>query len=220
MHMPARDRPTPTGRYAPRAPTVQTRRNRRALLAAAREVIGRDGAAAPLSRIAAAAGLSEPAVHRHFGNRSGLHETLLAAEARFLRRGVAAAIDLHDHPDSPDPLAPLHRVIAMVLDARPALAALLMDPADGLSRALRLGEDIAVRIDPVLRRAQSAGIADPQLEPIDLLWAELAIRSIPPEVRRRLRTALCPGPVIPRASSPGTCEDGGLPVPGSAGSHP
>ncbi|MBB6172089.1 AcrR family transcriptional regulator [Nocardiopsis mwathae] len=49
---------------------------RRAILDAADEVIQRDGPDAPMSAIAAEAGISKPILYRHFGDKSGLYRAL------------------------------------------------------------------------------------------------------------------------------------------------
>ncbi|TQN31530.1 TetR family transcriptional regulator [Haloactinospora alba] len=61
--------PNPTGRG--RDPE-----RRRAILDAADRVIQRDGPEAPMSTIAAEAGISKPILYRHFGDKSGLYRAL------------------------------------------------------------------------------------------------------------------------------------------------
>jgi AcrR family transcriptional regulator len=72
--------------------TVLTDRDarREALLAAADEVVQRDGAAASMSAIAAQAGITKPILYRHFGDKSGL---FLALAERHTDRLLDALVD-------------------------------------------------------------------------------------------------------------------------------
>nr|WP_233515540.1 TetR family transcriptional regulator [Marinitenerispora sediminis] len=63
---------------------------RRAILAAADQVIRRDGPDAPMSAIAAAAGISKPILYRHFGDKSGLYRALAERHVDALMARVRA----------------------------------------------------------------------------------------------------------------------------------
>lgn len=204
--MPAAERPGPSRHRTPRAASARTRRNRRELLVAARRMVGAEGASIPLARIAAAAGSSEPAVHRHFGNRAGLLALLLAEEAGYLRRAVRAGVVLHAGPASSaaEQLAAITRSIAATIDRRPVLAALLApDPSAG-GRVRTLAEELGPIIEPVLGRGQALRTIDPQVRAVDLLWGEALLRGAPPDVALRLRGALGRGlaPARPVLRSP------------------
>ena len=58
------------------APRAARSARREALLAAADQVVQRDGAAASMASIAAEAGITKPILYRHFGDKSGLYAAL------------------------------------------------------------------------------------------------------------------------------------------------
>ncbi|MFC7328542.1 TetR family transcriptional regulator [Marinactinospora rubrisoli] len=93
------DPPGPAARDGAPAGRGRDPRRRRAILHAADRVIRRDGPDAPMSAIAAAAGISKPILYRHFGDKSGLYRALaerhadaVVARVRAEFRGPA---DLH-----------------------------------------------------------------------------------------------------------------------------
>jgi AcrR family transcriptional regulator len=61
-----------------RAPRADAVRNRRRILAAAREAFARDGADVPLDAIAAAAGVGPGTLHRHFPTKEALLTAVIA----------------------------------------------------------------------------------------------------------------------------------------------
>ncbi|WP_051712426.1 TetR/AcrR family transcriptional regulator [Spirillospora albida] len=85
---------TPQG--AVRQERADVRRNRARLLAAAREVFGRDGAGASLEAVARRAGVGIGTLYRHFPARQDLLEALLADG---FDRLAARARDLASAPD-------------------------------------------------------------------------------------------------------------------------
>ena len=58
------------------APRAARSARREALLAAADQVVQRDGAAASMTSIAAEAGITKPILYRHFGDKGGLYAAL------------------------------------------------------------------------------------------------------------------------------------------------
>ncbi|TDQ53371.1 TetR/AcrR family transcriptional regulator [Actinorugispora endophytica] len=67
-------------------------RRRRAILDAADEVIQRDGPDAPMTAIAARAGISKPILYRHFGDKSGLYRALAERHVDPLMERVRAEL--------------------------------------------------------------------------------------------------------------------------------
>ncbi|ROO88252.1 TetR family transcriptional regulator [Actinocorallia herbida] len=65
---------------------------RRALLEAADTVILREGPEASMAAIAAEAGVSKPILYRHFGDKSGLLQTLAERHSRVLIEAIRAAM--------------------------------------------------------------------------------------------------------------------------------
>ncbi|GAB2837257.1 TetR family transcriptional regulator [Actinocorallia aurea] len=65
---------------------------RRALLEAADTVILREGPEASMAAIAAEAGVSKPILYRHFGDKSGLYQTLAERHSRVLIEAIRAAM--------------------------------------------------------------------------------------------------------------------------------
>ncbi|MDX6741338.1 TetR/AcrR family transcriptional regulator [Actinocorallia sp. A-T 12471] len=65
---------------------------RRALLEAADTVILREGPEASMASIAAEAGVSKPILYRHFGDKSGLYQTLAERHSRVLIEAIRAAM--------------------------------------------------------------------------------------------------------------------------------
>ncbi|GAA3195449.1 TetR/AcrR family transcriptional regulator [Actinocorallia longicatena] len=61
---------------------------RRALLEAADAVILREGPGASMAEIAAEAGVSKPILYRHFGDKSGLYQTLAERHTRKLAKVI------------------------------------------------------------------------------------------------------------------------------------
>ena len=74
-----------------------TRRNREALLDAARRIFERDGLDAPLETVADAAGLSRTSLHRHFASRADLLAEIWAAD---VAETEADAARFAEHPDA------------------------------------------------------------------------------------------------------------------------
>jgi AcrR family transcriptional regulator len=118
---------------------ADARRNRERIMAAAREVFERDGAAAALEEIARRAGVGIATLYRHFPDRAAL----VRAVALELTVRVAAEAEaaLAEEPDAASALA---RYLHRALDA--GIAALLPALLDDLPLS-----------DPEFRRAQDAG---------------------------------------------------------------
>ena len=81
------------------SPAVSSRSARREeLLAAADRVVRRDGAAASMASIAAAAGITKPVLYRHFGDKDGLYAALAERHTERLREQLQGALSRRSSP--------------------------------------------------------------------------------------------------------------------------
>ena len=71
---------------------------REGLLAAAAQVVQRDGAAASMAAIAAEAGITKPILYRHFGDKGGLYAALVARQTDRLLELLTVALQSAGSP--------------------------------------------------------------------------------------------------------------------------
>jgi len=146
-------RSTATGRGRVRRPQrADARRNFDALLAAAREVFARDGAAASLESIARTAGVNIATLYRNFPTRQDLFEAVYLDEVEAL---AAVAGDLADE-DPWEALATWLRQFVSYATTKKAIFDALnhQDPMFVAAREL-----IHTAGRPLLERAQAVGTA-------------------------------------------------------------
>jgi AcrR family transcriptional regulator len=135
--------------------------NRRALIAAAREVFAAEGLAAPLSAVAKRAGVGQGSLYRHFPDRIAL---AVAVFDENLTELEAAA----DRPETTlDDL--LARVIDQALVSTALVDTLWADPLD--ERVLPLGDRIRRVAEVVVERERAAGRIGPDVATDDVLLA-------------------------------------------------
>ncbi|MFE9689970.1 TetR/AcrR family transcriptional regulator [Micromonospora sp. NPDC005806] len=139
---------------ARRPKRADARRNYDALIAAAREVFAECGAGASLEEIARRAGVGIGTLYRNFPGRRDLFEAVYVEEVRALSRSAA---DLADLPPWDALVAWLNRFVAYVATKR-ALAEELVHDSE-VFRSCRT--EIYAAGEPLLRRAQEAGVARP-----------------------------------------------------------
>ena len=121
--------------------------NRRALIAAAREVYADGGLAAPFSAVAKRAGVGQGSLYRHFPDRTAL------AVAVF-EENVAELEEYISDPDRTiDDL--LDRVVAQAVEATALLELITADLKD--PRVQPLGERFAVVVSSLVEREHRAG---------------------------------------------------------------
>ncbi len=145
-----------------RARRADARRSERALLQAADRVLTRNPSAS-LDEVAKEAGLARSTLHRRFSSR----ERLLAAMARWTTAEIKSEID-HVLAARPGDDAVLQLVTERALGVKVAWPFTSTVPASVDPEAQRQHDDIAQRVDFVLRQARDAG----QLAPdTDLTWA-------------------------------------------------
>ncbi|MCE9672854.1 TetR/AcrR family transcriptional regulator [Myxococcus stipitatus] len=167
------------------------RRNRERIIAAAEELVARDGAQASLEEIARRAGVGSATLHRHFPSRQALLEAVfrdgvaqLCARAT-ARTGAKPAAELADWLEDLTVYTATHRGLA---------AALLAGP-DGLTPEELCCTDMLLGVLNVLvARASSAGAIHASATAEDLMKLANAIaianEDDPLTARRVLRLAL------------------------------
>ncbi|MFC5791271.1 TetR/AcrR family transcriptional regulator [Agromyces tardus] len=158
--MPERRKGVAGERKANRGPSAGPG-NRRALIAAAREVFAAEGLAAPLSAVAKRAGVGQGSLYRHFPDRIAL---AVAVFDENLTELEAAA----DRPETTlDDL--LARVIDQALVSTALVDTLWADPLD--ERVLPLGDRIRRVAEVVVERERAAGRIGPDVATDDVLLA-------------------------------------------------
>ena len=161
-------------------PRADAERNRKALVAAARQVYERDGYVAPrITDIAEAAGVAHGSFYSHFPGKEDVFAAVLADVEEEMLHPVPLMGPLMGpapasaEPDpEPDPVAAIAAANLAYLTAyqrNARLMALLEQVAavDEKFRAIRLRrtEAFLARNARAIRRLQQAGLADPALDP-------------------------------------------------------
>lgn len=135
--------------------------NRRALIAAAREIFATAGYNAPLNAVAKRAGVGQGSLYRHFPTRTAL------AVAVF-DENMAALEAIAAHPDATLDVL-LDRVVEQALVST---AFIDMLNADQLGEGTaQLGARLEAIVSALLARDQGAGRVGEQVEPADALLA-------------------------------------------------
>lgn len=135
--------------------------NRRALLAAAREVFATDGFSAPLSSVARRAGVGQGSLYRHFPDRTALAIALFDENIEALEASAAR------------PESTLDDLLSLVIEQALASTALIdlvtTDTHD--PRAAHLVERLTGVVAQLLAREQAAGRIGEQAAIADVLLA-------------------------------------------------
>lgn len=168
------------------------RRNRELLLAAAREVIARDGAEASLEQIARAAGVGSATLHRNFPSRRALLEAVFHADVVQL---CSHGDDLTDDPDPAGALvAWLEMLAAHTASTRGLATALLSGPGGGLAEEDTCHGLVGATTAHLLERASTADAVAEDVTSDDLITLAnalaLATEGEPDSARRLLRLSL------------------------------
>jgi len=158
------------------------------IVAAAREVFARDGVAATLSQVAAAAGLADATLYRHFSNRHALAAAVY--EDIYLTEIKPAILALRDDAPTEAYLDALTRLEDAMFEQLPLLAS-LGDLAN-LTVQLIIGDHGL--FDDIILQLQAAGIVRPDLTPEEVATfvamvttASVAMNHSEPQRRRYLR---------------------------------
>lgn len=167
------------------------RRNRERIVAAAAELVARDGAQASLEEVAQRAGVGSATLHRHFSSRRALLEEVF-------RAGVAQLCERAAGQPGADPGAELaawlEEVTVYTATHRGLAAALLAGP-DGLSPEEVCCTDMLLGVlDVLVARAASAGALQAGATTRDLMIlanaVAVATENDPVSASRLLRLAL------------------------------
>ena len=185
------DQATHTETQRTRPMRADARRNYEKVIAAARDAFATGGSATSLEEIARRAGVGIGTLYRHFPNRQALLEAVYAEEVEALCRSAADVADLEPW----DALVAWLRGFVGYMATKQALAAELLDYMDRdspLFSACRTAMYTAG--EPLLKRAQEAGVARPDANLPDVIQMVAGISKIqtgdPQQVRRILEIAL------------------------------
>lgn len=176
---------------APAGPKrADARRNRERVLAAAREAFAAGGESTSLEEVARRAGVGIGTLYRHFPNRQALLEALYVNEVEQVCRTASELADA-------DPWQAFHdwfeRLIGYLVTKR-ALASELLNYLDAdapLFKECRTG--LYEAGEPLLTRAQNAGVVRPDVEFPQVMHMVVGISKIPSEpaqIEHILRIAL------------------------------
>ncbi|MCR6486894.1 TetR/AcrR family transcriptional regulator [Amycolatopsis sp. OK19-0408] len=138
----------------PRTLRADARRNREALVAAAREVFGAKGVDAPLDEIARRAEVAIGTLYNRFPTRADLVEAAFLPTLEEARAAVDEALECEDPWDGF--VLFLERSVLMQVSDRgfTEVCSRVFDPASGLEKAKQAN---AFRINRIIARAQEAG---------------------------------------------------------------
>jgi AcrR family transcriptional regulator len=156
---------------------ADARRNREALLQAAAELFAEEGTDVSLEAVAARAGVGIGTLYRHFPNRQALLEALYLDEVEEVCR---AAAELEDGADPWEALNGwFERFIAYIATKRALAHELLnyLEQDAPLFQACRTSMFAAG--EPLLTRAQEAGVVRPDVSIADVIQMVIGIAKIP-----------------------------------------
>ena len=147
-----------------RAQRSDARRNRERVIAAARELLARDGLDAQMDEIARAAGVGVGTVYRHFATKEELVEALAFDRFERLREVAEAALAIDD------PLAGFEHLIrasAAIQTADRSLSEVLTSQPERMMRAAE-----SVGMEDLVRRVVERAKANGSLRP-DVRWEDV-----------------------------------------------
>jgi AcrR family transcriptional regulator len=155
---------------------ADARRNYEKLLAAGREAFTEDGSSASLEEIARRAGVGIGTLYRHFPTRQALLEAVYVEEVEALCR---SAEDLREEAPWDALMAWLHRFVDYVA-TKEALAQELFAYVDRDADVFRHCHTMFYTAgEPLLRRAQDAGVVRPDADITDVVRMVVGIAKMP-----------------------------------------
>jgi len=188
--------PRKPSQAAGRKPRTDALRNRKLILAAAKQAFTRDGANASLDEIANRAGVGAGTLYRHFPTRDALVKAVYETEVDKL------AVAQQEFAKTMNPVEALRAWMRLFVDyvaTKQIIAPALTTLAKGTSK-LYEGSRVPIRgaIDALVKRAVANGEIRADLEPFDLLRALVGVSSVAsgpdwPESARRLVDILISG---------------------------
>jgi AcrR family transcriptional regulator len=170
---------------APRTLRADARRNRQAVIAAARELFGDQGLEAQMPDVAKAANVGVGTVYRHFPTKDHLIAALVAD--RFERLGAKAREAL-EMPDAWEGIAEFVRFAAR-LQAEDRGLCEVMGSRPDLSDTAASHAELPELCDQLVRRAQESGQLRPEIEWQDIPMIACGLGSVthappPPSIGR------------------------------------
>ncbi len=167
---------TSTQELISRPKRADARRNYEKVLAAAREAFAEGGEATSLEEIARRAGVGIGTLYRHFPNRQALLEALYFGEVEDVCRSAAEL-------DGGDPWAALNawleRFVAYVATKR-ALADEMLKHLDRGAPVFQHSRNALYAAgEPLLKRAQDAGVVRPDVAIADVIQMVMSIAKLP-----------------------------------------
>jgi AcrR family transcriptional regulator len=170
---------------------ADARRNYEKVLTAAREAFAEGGESTALEEIARRAGVGIGTLYRHFPNRQALLEALYVGEVEDICRTAAAL-------DDADPWEALNAWFDQFLGymaTKQALAAELLNYLDRDNELFKVCRtSLWAAGEPLLARAQAAGVVRPDVEIGDVIPMVMGIAKIPTgdteQTKHMLRIAL------------------------------
>jgi AcrR family transcriptional regulator len=177
-------------------------RNRRRILAAARELFAQRGLEVTLDDIAHHAGLGVGTVYRRFANREQLVEALFEEK---LDRIAAVAEQAAGQADSRRALIDFLTTLAELMSDDRGLHEIVLSSAYGHDRIARARERIVPRLGRLVARAQADGALRADFDPTDVGLVQVMIgavadygRQVRPTLWRRYLTIVLDGLVSSR----------------------
>jgi AcrR family transcriptional regulator len=178
---------TPAELLIARPKRADARRNYEKVMAAAREAFAEGGEATSLEEIARRAGVGIGTLYRHFPNRQALVEALYVNEVDELSRSAEQLGEL----DPWDALSRWFERLISYLGTKRALAAELtnyLDKDAPLFQACRTS--LFAAGEPLLKRAQDAGMVRDDVEFSDIMHMVIGITKIPSADRKQIEHIL------------------------------
>jgi AcrR family transcriptional regulator len=167
---------TPTEALLTRPKRADARRNYDKVLTAAREAFAQGGESTSLEEIARRAGVGIGTLYRHFPNRQALVEALYLEEVQDVCR---SASELGDG----DPWVALNRWFERFIGymaTKQALAAELLNYLDKDAPLFQVCRtSLFAAGEPLLKRAQDAGVVRPDVDIADVIQMVIGIAKIP-----------------------------------------
>jgi AcrR family transcriptional regulator len=167
---------TPTEALLIRPKRADARRNYDKVLTAAREAFAEGGESTSLEEIARRAGVGIGTLYRHFPNRQALVEALYLEEVQDVCR---SASELGDG----DPWVALNRWFERFIGymaTKQALAAELLNYLDKDAPLFQVCRtSLFAAGEPLLKRAQDAGVVRPDVDIADVIQMVIGIAKIP-----------------------------------------
>ena len=184
-----------TGRPAGGRRRKDAERNRRRLLAAAREVFRDRGVAATLNDVAHHAGLGVGTVYRHFANKEELIDALFDDMVETVDGYVREAAE------EPDAWLGLIRALENVCEVQAfdrGLREVMLGTGRGPERQHQMRERVGPVVDVIVARAQEQGTLRTDVVPADFPVLQLMVGTVTdhlgqPELWRRYLTIIVDG---------------------------